>query len=685
MATITANTGSNNWNTNGAWVGSVQPTAADDVVIPASAVVTIPASTTALGRSCTVQASGTVAFAATTSALNLGDGTAGAGNVALSVSSSATITLTAVGSIVFKSTSATTQTVATGGKTMPNMTFQGAGSSYQCSDAINTGTATTITLTNGTLDLNGKSHNVGLFSITGSSTRTLTFNAAAITITGTGNNWNANVTTNLTFTPDTGSITCTGGGSILGAMNFVGGGLTYNNVTLSCIGISNTQGANTFANLTFSGGAAAATEFRISANQTVTGTLTLNGTTVAQRACVRSNVSGTQRTLTAATLSSNGFIDLIDIVAAGASSPWTNTGWGIYNVSSITGATPVTTYWVGGTGNSNDATKYASSSGGTANTQRAPLMQDTAYYDANSGAGTVTINHYRCGTMDFTNCALTSVSAGGSFADRIFVGDFILNPNVAMTEGGFADAWVFMTGGTQTITTAGSTLATHAYQFTGTGTYILGSNFTSTSTITMTNGTLTTNNYNVTCTALAVSGGTINAGSSTFYCTITTAGSTPWSATGGTLNMGTSNIIITNSTAINQTFAGGGKTYFKLVLTPSGGTFTITGSNSYNSLQMASAGTKTIAFTSATTQTMLSTRFFRGTSGNLITIQAVTAASAFTLSCTNTIRTDFISLKDCTASGGINFYAGANSTNASGNTNWTFAQSPRDGDFNIML
>lgn len=35
MSVITANTGSNNWNTAGAWVGGIQPTAADDVVIPA--------------------------------------------------------------------------------------------------------------------------------------------------------------------------------------------------------------------------------------------------------------------------------------------------------------------------------------------------------------------------------------------------------------------------------------------------------------------------------------------------------------------------------------------------------------------------------------------------------------------------------------------------------------------------
>lgn len=108
----------------------------------------------------------------------------------------------------------------------------------------------------------------------------------------------------------------TGNGSVLGACNFIGGGLTYNTVAFTNTGISNLQSANTFATLTFTGGASASTEYRVSANQTISGTLTLNGTTVAQRAVIRSNTLGTQRTLTAATVSSNGFFDLMDIIGA---------------------------------------------------------------------------------------------------------------------------------------------------------------------------------------------------------------------------------------------------------------------------------------------------------------------------------------------------------------------------------
>jgi hypothetical protein len=37
---------------------------------------------------------------------------------------------------------------------------------------------------------------------------------------------------------------------------------------------------------------------------------------------------------------------------------------------------------------------------------------------------------------------------------------------------------------------------------------------------------------------------------------------------------------------------------------------------------------------------------------------------------------DYVSLKDSTATGGASFYAGANSTDVSGNTGWTFTAPP---------
>lgn len=663
--------------TSGGAGGAAVPTTADDVFLDNGAGtgnVTIPASTTVSCRSlnCTGYTK-ILTFAATTSNITCGDGTAGASNVALLFVSGMTLTLTGVGTITCQSTSATQQTITGGTKTLPNITINGAGSSYIAGDAL-VGTGATFTLSSGTWDNGGFNSSYGLWSITGSVARTWKMSGSAITATSVGNAWNANVTTNLTASDlnSSGSITLSGSGSILGAANFLGGGLTYNSVTCQSIGVSVISGANTYANLTISGGASAASEMRIAATQTVTGTLTLNGNSITNRCCVRSSTLGTQRTISAATVSSNGFIDLMDIIGSGAGT-WSNSGWGILNVSGITGATPVTTYWVGGTGNSNDATKYSSSSGGSANTQRAPLLQDTAYYDANSGTGALTFVSYRVGSINFTNTALTSITIGGAFADRFFAGDFILSPSLGLTFGGFADAFLWCGAGTQTITTAGTTFATHSYQFIGIGTYNLGSSMTLSVALSHINGTVNTNDYLMSMINMAGTGGTFNAGASTIKLTAQTAG-TIWSHT-GTINMGTSVIDCTNVSTNNQTFAGGGKTFYNLLVKTGGsGTLTITGSNTWQGMQAYGGSAKTINVTSATTQILNSNFFFQGFNGALITIQAVTAASAFTLSSSSKITTDYISLKDCTAAGtGNPFYAGAHSTNVSGNTNWTFS------------
>jgi hypothetical protein len=691
MATITANTGSNNWNTNGAWVGGVQPDATSDVVIPASATVTIPTATTALSRSVTVQASGTLAFATTSSVLNIGDGTAGAGNVALSISTTATITLTAVGIIVFKSTNATVQTITSGGKTLPSLTFQGVGSKYQLSDALTIGTTATVTHTNGQVDLNGKTVSVGTYSITGSAARTLIFNGAALSCTAVGgvSSWNATTTTNLTFTPDTGSITVSGSGSAVGVLTFAGGALTYNSVIISgSFGILTITGVNTFATLTLTAGASVTNELRLANDQTVSGTFAHNGNSITNRLLVRSNTFGTTRTITAATVSTNGFVDFIDITAAGASSPWSDSGYGTQAVTNITGATPVTTYYVGGTGNSNDATKYASSDGGSANTQRAPLLQDTAIYNANSGSGTLTLASRRFGSINMANTSLTAVSYAGSLQEAFFGGDLILSANAPVTFSGFSDNLFFCGRGSHTLTTSGTTITLSSVIINcGVGTYTLGSDLTMpTLTLSQGSGTFTTNNYNISMLTYSGTGGTFNLGSSTLTLNASTA-VTVWAAA-VTLNAGTSTIVWANTTAFNQTFGGTSKTYYNLAIAGTGiGVCTITGTNTFNGMYMNTVGTKTIKFTSAVTTTLNTNTFFSGTPGNVITISSVTGGSAFTLTSPVTITTNYISLQDSTAAGAGNpFYAGANSTNVSGNTNWTFTDYPHsDGNNALMM
>lgn len=63
-----------------------------------------------------------------------------------------------------------------------------------------------------------------------------------------------------------------------------------------------------------------------------------------------------------------------------------------------------------------------------------------------------------------------------------------------------------------------------------------------------------------------------------------------------------------------------------------------------------------------------------GSVGNVITLNSLTAATPWILQiASGYVNCDYLSLQDSTAQGGANFYAGANSTNVSGNTGWQFS------------
>ena len=99
---------------------------------------------------------------------------------------------------------------------------------------------------------------------------------------------------------------------------------------------------------------------------------------------VVSDVVGTPRTLTVATLATLADVDFRDIVAAGASaaSPWSGTRIGnCLGNSNIDFDAPKTVYWnlpAGGIWNSN---AWALTSGGVAAVNNFPLAQDTAIID----------------------------------------------------------------------------------------------------------------------------------------------------------------------------------------------------------------------------------------------------------------------------------------------------------------
>ena len=101
---------------------------------------------------------------------------------------------------------------------------------------------------------------------------------------------------------------------------------------------------------------------------------------------------------------------------------------------------------------------------------------------------------------------------------------------------------------------------------------------------------------------------------------------------------------------------------------------TITGANTFsnitNTVQPAS-----VLFTAATTTTFNNFNL-NGTLGNPITISSATAATHTLSKTSGTVSCDYLVLTNSIATGGAAWYAGANSTNVTGNSGWIFTAPP---------
>ncbi len=690
MTAIVANTGSNNWNTNGAWAGGVQPTAADDVTIPASAVVTIPTATTALARSVTVAALGTVAFASTTAILNIGDGTAGAGNVALSISTTATITLTGIGTINFISTSATQQTITSGGKTLPNWTVNGVAGNYLLSDANTTGPSTTVTLTNGTLNTGSQTCVWGNFQSSNANTRVLTLGSSSITLQATGAAWSNQNPNGLTITANTATVTFTGSN----AQFDVGGTVNYNGLSLVSTGPGllnfNRAGGNpTFAALDRIGTATKADSISLAHNINITGILTITGNSAVNRLMVVSSIVGTARTITAGAiaLTNVGFMDIIGAGLAGNAS-WTGTllGDGLGN-SNITFESPLTLYRVGAGGNWSDSNWSLTSGGATG--QRVPLSQDSVNVDGNA-SGTITADMPRMGrNINFTGFTGTwgNTSTGTTvFGNLTLASGMTLIGASAVTLGGRS---------AQTLTSNGKVFSGAVSVIAPGGTYVLQDAFSGTRLIATTTmgaaSTFDANNFNVTLsdqTAISSSqsNATWNMGSGTWSLTSTIA-AVIWNFSAGTINPGTHTILIANATANSRTFAGGGKTYGTLNYTVAGstGTLVITGANTFAGINFSDVmNARTLTLPSGTITTITPGGWsVNGTAGKLMTVNSSIPGTPHIISIqSGVVSSDYLSISDSTALGGAGYSAGINST-LSNTQGWALSYRP-SSPYNLL-
>jgi hypothetical protein len=142
------------------------------------------------------------------------------------------------------------KTITSSGKTFDfPITFDGAGGTWVLQDNLSMGSTRSLTHTNGTLDLNGKTSTVGTSYTTASGTKNLTFNGGTLVCPNSGTTaFNNAQPTNFTTTAGagTGKISMTSAS----AKTFVGGGSTYN-CTLSNDGAGalTIDGSNTFTTL----------------------------------------------------------------------------------------------------------------------------------------------------------------------------------------------------------------------------------------------------------------------------------------------------------------------------------------------------------------------------------------------------------------------------------------------------
>lgn len=320
-------------------------------------------------------------------------------------------------------------------------------------------------------------------------------------------------------------------------------------------------------------------------------------------------------------------------------------------------APPQSRYWVGGTGtwDGTNTTNWASSSGGAGGAS-VPDSTKNVFFDANSGGGTVTLDYNGSGT--YPECAnLICTGFTGSIDNSTL--PLYVNGDVTLSSGGDFTLLYVTIFANCTFTSVGKSI--YLIEIDG-ATLTLADDLVDVSNGLYVIGTCTTNNFNVTSTYVYVSG-TLNMGSSTFTVS-------DWTVDiGATTNAGTSTISMINAFGF---FNGGDQTYYNLDI---GNTIELTGNNTFNTISNSTQPI-TINFVAGSTQTV--TNFnVSGTAGNLVTLQSTTSGTQFTLSkASGTVSRDYLSIKDSNATGGAAWYAGANSTNVSNNTGWTFTAPP---------
>lgn len=216
-----------------------------------------------------------------------------------------------------------------GGQSVPvagdDVTFDGSsgGGTVTVSHAsLNVATITCGAFT-GTLDFATNDNNVTLtgataFSGSGSGTRTINLGDGTWTLSGAGAVWTIATTTNLTFNAGASTISFTS--TSANTKQFLGGGLTYNNVSIAAVsgavaGRLTVTGANTYNVFTI--GAGRLINFINSVTQTMT-SLVADGTAASPIGIHSASIGGTATiSISAGTITITYAMYIRDITFAG--------------------------------------------------------------------------------------------------------------------------------------------------------------------------------------------------------------------------------------------------------------------------------------------------------------------------------------------------------------------------------
>jgi hypothetical protein len=644
----------NNWSTTpGGASGASTPTAVDDVFFDRASTYTVTI-TGGLCRDITVSA-GSVSFTMTTTMNISGSLSFTAGTVASWGTQTTTFNATTTG-----------KTINTGGTTLNGgVIFNGVGGGWTLANTLTIGNTSTLSFIAGTFSTSASNYNIncGSFSTTGSAVRNLSFNSSTITygVSTSGTIFTVINNANLTFNAASATFATD---QVAGA-TFAGGGYSYGTVSFTNsapTGAYIITGVNTIGELRFSTrNTVGITNIVFGNNQTIT-TLTLNSTSTSiNRTFLRSDVIGTQRTLTVTTVTGGNDYDFRDIALSGVSISPTRAG-NCGNNSGITFPSAKTVYYRNTGSNSWGTTSsWSATSGGAASAANFPLAQDTAVFPAATypaSGSTTTINAaYNIGTIDMSLRTVNSMTLATGANSPTIYGNWI--NGTALNNSTGTQTLTFAGQTTQQITSASKSFSQSILIDSPNGSVTLQDAFTGTSTtlylIRLNAGTFDANNFNVSGPAsinfgVLISGTlskTLAIGSGTW--TIAAGGTTSWNNTGSNLTVtGTGTISMTSSSS--KTFVGGGIQTYPTLNQGGTGALTITDSNKFVAMTNTAIGS--VFFTSGTTNDF-TTFELNGVSGNLLTLGATTTAQAI--------------LRKPTA-----WNVGANSTDGGNNTGLNF-------------